>query len=158
MMRFIHWGFITAITLAMAACAGVPEFKTQGVDLSIQPANSLGKQGQQVIWGGSIIDIRNLTDKTRIEVLAYPLDSDFRPIKDKPTQGRFIVEKSGYLEPKDYRPGKFITAVGVLAKPQTGKIGEAIYHYPVVQASRVELWKPRSESNFQFGIGIGIHN
>lgn len=149
---------ICVFGLLAVACASVPEFKTEGVDLSLKPATAAGRTGDKVIWGGSIIDITNLPDKTRIEVLAYPLDNDFRPIKGKNTQGRFLVEKPGYLEPKDYRPGKDITVVGTLGKSQTGKIGEATYHYPVVQATRVELWQPKSQSNIQFGIGIGIHN
>ena len=144
--------------LLLTACAGTPEFSTEGVNLDLNPSTAADQLGQQVIWGGTIIDIRNLADKTRIEVLSYPLTKAHRPLVKGSAQGRFIVEKAGYLEAKQFRPGSIITVSGSLQSPQSGRIGDAEYVYPVVQAGQLKLWKERGASRVHFGIGIGISN
>ena len=146
------------LALLLTACASSQSFNTEGVNLKLKPADAGSQMGQKVIWGGSIIDIRNLTDKTRLEVLAFPLSNNFRPDATATAQGRFIVENPGYLEPREYAPGKLISVSGTLLSPQSGKIGDAEYLYPVVKASTIRLWKEKAKSSVRFGIGIGIHN
>jgi outer membrane lipoprotein len=144
--------------LLLTACASTPEFSTEGVNLDLQPSTAADQLGQKVIWGGTIIDIRNLADKTRLEVLSYPLTDTYRPQVKGSAKGRFIVEKAGYLEAREFRPGKVITVSGTLLSSQSGKIGDAEYLYPVVEAARLKLWKERSTPRLHFGIGIGINN
>jgi outer membrane lipoprotein len=113
-----------------------------------------------MVWGGLIVMARNLKDSTQIEIVGYPLDDSNRPRRgDNPT-GRFIALHSGYLETADYAPGREITVVGKMTGTRTGTVGEASYVYPVVEASRAQLWpKPgseRPETTFHFGVGIGI--
>ena len=68
------------LALLLTACASSQSFNTEGVNLKLKPADAGSQMGQKVIWGGSIIDIRNLTDKTRLEVLAFPLSNNFQGI------------------------------------------------------------------------------
>ena len=119
-----------------------------------------GMLNHTVAWGGLIAAAKNLKDKTEIEVVAYPLDSENRPNPDASPTGRFIVSQSGYLETADYAAGRLITVVGTVTEARTGTVGEAKYVYPVVRASKLNLWPQaygeRRKSNIHFGIGVGI--
>jgi outer membrane lipoprotein len=113
-----------------------------------------------VAWGGTVVNAQNLANNTQFEVLAYPLDSQNRPKTDAGPLGRFIVVHPGYLETADYAPGRQITVVGPVTETRAGKVGEAQYVYPVVNADRLHLWpqasQVQSEPRIHFGIGIGI--
>jgi outer membrane lipoprotein len=111
-----------------------------------------------VLWGGVILGTTNLKDSTRIEVLAYPLDTDRRPQRDRDPQGRFILEQAGFLEPASYAEGRLITTVGKLAGTLPGRIDASDYSYPVVAARQLHLWpldRGRRGSNVHFGVGVG---
>ncbi|HYA37380.1 MAG TPA: Slp family lipoprotein [Candidatus Methylomirabilis sp.] len=122
--------------------------------------NLPGMLNHTVAWGGLIAAAKNLQDKTELEVVAYPLDSANAPDNSAPPTGRFIVVKSGYLETADFAPGRLITVVGTVTETRTGTVGEAKFVYPVVVASKLQLWpQPKSNSrepNVHFGIGVGI--
>lgn len=145
----------------LQACATAPEFDTTQVDKSLTPqsviAESALSRNKMVLWGGTIIDTRNLKDNTRIEMLAYPLDSRQRPLLDKKPLGRFLIQQVGYLEPASYAQGRQLTVLGSVGKNQSGKIGESQYTYAVINAKQLHLWSKeddRNRSSFHFGIGI----
>ena len=157
----IYW--LAVLLSVLAACASGPTFDTSGVDRALTPrrvaAQVQDAGGKRVLWGGVILATTNLRERTDIEVLAYPLDADNRPRRDDDPLGRFIIEQAGYLEAREFGPGKLITVSGTLLSPQSSKIGDAEYLYPVVQASQLKLWKERAGTpRLHFGIGIGIHN
>ena len=149
--------------LMLAGCASTPQFDTSLVDQSLTPqavnAEPVASRGKSVLWGGTILDTRNLKDSTQIELLAYPLDSSQRPIQASKPLGRFIVRQAGYIEPATYAQGRLLTVLGSVGDSQLGKVGEASYSYPVILADKLLLWSPESESSkstFHFGIGIGL--
>ena len=149
--------------LMLAGCASTPTFDASQVEQSLTPqavnAKPLESQGKSVLWGGTILDTRNLEDSTQIELLAYPLNSSQRPIQASKPLGRFIIRQPGYLEPTTYAQGRLLTVLGRVGDSQLGKIGEASYSYPVIFADKLQLWSPESESGnstFHFGIGIGL--
>ena len=156
-------GFIVALlALLLSACASSPPFDSGGVDRSLTPAqvatNPQTAAGSSVQWGGVILRTTNLKDRTQIEVLAYPLNSDSRPQSDRSPQGRFIVEQAGYLEPASYAQGRLITAVGTVSGIQAEQVGKADYDHPVIFARQLYLWpvdSGGSRSNTWFGIGVG---
>ncbi len=119
-----------------------------------------GMLNHTVAWGGLIVASKNLKDKSELEVVGYPLDSERRPDHDAKPTGRFLVIQSGYLEITDYAPGRLVTVVGTVMETRTGPVGESIYVYPVVTASKLRLWPKLSSSHgepsFHFGIGVGI--
>ena len=119
-----------------------------------------GMLNHTVAWGGLIAAAKNLKDKSELEVVGYPLDSENRPNHDAKPTGRFLVIQPGYLETADYAPGRLITVVGTVTETRRGTVGEAKYVYPVVVATKLQLWpKPsadRHEPSFHFGIGVGI--
>lgn len=157
--------FFLAIGLLLGACATTPTFDTLGADTSLIPAEAAQQQdslaGRPVAWGGVIIQSTNLQDKTRLEILAYPLDSDNRPDTNASPTGRFLAERPGYLETVNYAPGRLVTVVGPLEGTRTGRIGEIEYTYPVIEVRRMQLWRPAaeyysSEPQVRFGIGVGV--
>ena len=157
--RFI---FLSLFSL-LASCANTPEFDTTQVDRSLTPQGVVAEpefdRNKMALWGGTILDIRNLKDSTHIEVLAYPLDSSFRPLLESKPLGRFIVQYPGYLEPSTYAQGRLLSVVGRVTDNQTGYVGESTYTYAVINSEHVHLWSldsGRSRTSFHFGLGVGL--
>jgi outer membrane lipoprotein len=153
---------LTVLLFLLTACASAPTFNTVGVDPLLTPQGVAAKPqpatGKSVQWGGTIVNTTNLQGSTQIEVLAFPLDSDGRPKRDDTAQGRFILERTGYLEPASYAEGRQVTVVGTVSGTRTGKVGGADYTYPVITARQLHLWSPERTyggSSTMFGIGVG---
>jgi outer membrane lipoprotein len=155
-----------ASALILAACASGPQISTEGVNQTVSPKQAVAEieqlQGNEVLWGGMIVNSTNLEDSTRLEVLAYPLDGSQRPAVSEQPTGRFLALESGYLETVDYRQGRLVTIKGTLAETRKGEIGEADYTYPVVQSDQVYLWPEEDLADddgwggVNLGIGIGV--
>lgn len=133
-------------------------------DTGPTPAEVLAGQsgGAEVHWGGRIVSVENLRDRTRVEVLAFPLAEDGEPLDREAPQGRFIVERPGFLEPHEYAPERRIEVRGRVDGIHVGEVGDATYRYPVVRGDSVTLWpdvpqEPATERrpriNFGFGFG-----
>lgn len=151
-----------AAALLLAGCASAP-FEAAEVDSAVTPSLATAEpqayEGETVIWGGTIVDIRNQPERTVVEVLSYPLGSDQRPDTDEDAGHRFVAVRQGYLEPADYAPGEIVTVKGRLDGVQAGSVGEREYVYPVVRAEGLKLWReddPRSAVVPRFSIGIGV--
>jgi outer membrane lipoprotein len=165
MTRILSPFFLLLVLGLLTSCATSPKLNTEGIDLGITPqravADNATLQGRSVLWGGVIVNSANLKEKTQIEILAYPLDSDQRPDLDKNPLGRFLAQQEGYLETSDYSQGRLITVSGKIGKNLDGRIGETDYTYPVIQIKQHYLWPKRSnepESSVHFGIGVIFHN
>ena len=158
----LHWPLILFISIFLIACAISPKFETVGLDASITPKRAVSEiqtlQGESVLWGGVIIASTNHKDSTQIEILAYPLNANQKPDREQEPLGRFLAERTGYLETTDYAAGRLITVKGSLAGKRIGYVGEAEYTYPVVNDTQLHLWSGSSESQVQFGFGLMIHN
>ena len=147
----------------IAGCASAPPFPAAGVDAALTPKAAVqapqSALGRTVVWGGTIVRSRNLAHSTRLEVLAYPLDGGQRPESDKPAEGRFLVDKPGYLETVDYAPGRRVTVHGTVRGVHRGAVGRMPYRFPVVVADGLHLWPqgaPGSGSRIHFGVGVGV--
>ena len=113
-------------------------------------------------WGGTLVSTRNLPDSTELEVIAYPMNGCGRPRLGSEPVGRFLVRTRGFLEPMDYQPGRQVTATGLLAEIQDGRVGGAPYRFPVLEDGKVKLWPSAQESDWDapyprpwVNIGIG---
>lgn len=153
--------------LALAACAPAPIYKPVPGMLIVTPMQVSQTPerypGGDVIWGGRIVQVANLADHSEVEVLAYPLDSSQRPKPNDSGNGRFIVAMPGYVEPLDYPSGSLITVDGKLGGSRAGKVGEANYVFPLVNATQSHVWtrkeleQGRNNVSFGLGVGVGIH-
>ncbi len=149
------------LSLLLSSCAGTPVFDTTQVEQTLTPEKALAAPqasvGKRVLWGGTIVDTRNLKEVTQIELLVYPLNSSFRPQLDRQAQGRVLIRQAGFLEPETYAEGRKITVLGRLEKISSGRIGEADYQYPVVAAEQIKLWtNQQAKTQFSFGIGLRL--
>jgi len=160
MLRYL----LPLLGIALAACATGPNLDTTGVDPTVTPARAAtdinAARNQRVQWGGVIVQTRNLKDITQLEVLGYPVDSKGRPQRNQAPQHRFLALHSGYLETADYAPGRMVTVVGTVTGTEEGKVGEARYVYPAVNAEQIYLWPRESDysgrSDPTFHIGVGV--
>lgn len=155
--------YLCIVSLLISACASTPSFDTRHIDPSLTPVlvaqNLPASQGKAVLWGGLIIQTKNLKQTTQIEVLAYPLNSSQQPQREQPPLGRFLISYPGFLEPSDYAQGRMITVRGSIRKLQPGKIGETDYLYPELESQQLHLWSQdtgKSKTRFHIGIGIGL--
>jgi outer membrane lipoprotein len=164
MIQFRRLGLYALVLLA-AGCATKPRFETSGINIGVTPQMVTGEvgvaRGQEVLWGGVIVNGSNLADATQLEVLAYPLDDRQRPDTERRPTGRFLAVAPGYLETADYAPGRLITVRGTVEELSVGRIGDASYTYPVVEIADSQLWNREpaaavSRPRFNFGIGVMI--
>ena len=155
--------FLSFIFLLLTGCVSAPVFEeTPDINLSLKPMDVRDTHeahlGQRVIWGGHIVKTENLADSTRIEIMAYPLDSSQYPDRDEEALGRFMLIHKGFLEPLTYAEGRTLTVLGKIEEKHIGKVGQSDYAYPVVVEEQHKLWPeggpPRTF--FHFGIGISL--
>jgi len=153
---------LTFVSLLLS-CASTPDFDITGVDQSLTPQSVVTEpeisRGKIALWGGTILDTQNLKDSTRIEVLAYPLDSSRRPLLENKPLGRFVLHYQGYLEPTTYAQGRILTVLGEVTGTQSGNVGESKYTYAVISSQQLHLWSldsGRNRTSFHFGLGIGL--
>lgn len=164
MSRGITWmGWIAVLAGVLSGCASGPKFDASGVDKALTPQRAAAEierlRGSRVIWGGTLLGSNHTQDSTQIEVLAYPLDSRFRPDTEASPLGRFLIIKRGYIETADYAAGRSLSVSGTLQRTQPGQIGEVTYSYPVVEPLDLFLWRREDasgRSNVRFGFGLSI--
>lgn len=155
---------LPALLLGLAACAPAPIYKATPGTVAATPMQVAQTPEQfargQVIWGGSVVGVRNLPDQSEIEILAYPLDSSQRPLLRADASGRFIAVVPGYVEPMNYPAGALITIDGQLAGTRAGQVGQASYVFPLVKVAQSHVWtadEMRSgHPNVSFGVGVGV--
>lgn len=156
--------FLLAIlAMTLTGCAGKTVREDTGPTL-LEVLRS-GESRAQVHWGGQIVKVKNLPDRTLIEVLSLPLDSSGRPRADQRPAGRFVVNRPGFLEPHEFAADRLLEVRGRLNGFTRGTVGEASYRYPVVLGEQLVLWprdhseppRARGQPRINFGIGVGNH-
>ena len=149
--------------LLLAACA-TPTFKDIGGVVAIVPSDVQQSPNQyvasEVIWGGRILSVENREQSTEVEIIAYPLDRDQKPLPEASTVGRFILILPGFVEPLDYPVGRHLSVRGVVSGTRLGQVDQHDYLYPLLRAREVTVWpwgfmfdkKPR----VHIGVGVQI--
>jgi len=114
-------------------------------------------KGKTILLGGKIIETTPLQGKTRMTVLQHPLGFRNKPSIDEGSEGRFIVEAAGFLDPVVYSAGRQVTVAGIVEGKEVLPLGEITYTYPLITSRELYLW-PVDEGGQvpQFYIGIGI--
>ena len=135
-----------ALLLAVTGCSSIPRDIADGPEASPTVSqvqeNPVKWLGSPVRWGGSIVTTDNADNLTRIELVSRPLLRNARPSSaSDSTDGRFIVEVNGFLDPEIYESGRFLTVVGTLEALKSGKVGNQDYSFPVVEVQSHYLWE-----------------
>jgi len=128
--------------------------------LSSNPDSAL--KGTELVWGGEIISVKNQADRTLLEVLAYPLNSSGEAAASRASTGRFLADRKGYLEPREYKPGRRVTVKGPFLGYKDGEVDGIFYRYPALEARALTLWPEKTTNYFRqprvnIGVGIGSH-
>jgi outer membrane lipoprotein len=104
--------------------------------------------GTAVRWGGAIVSVRNLKDETVVEIVSRQLDGDGRPRAEDQSEGRFLAQVTGFLDPAVYAGKREVTVSGRVAGALRQSIGEFPYQYPIVRVEQIYLWEPRLQPNY----------
>src|SRR3989344_9432122 len=145
--------FIILLLIFTAGCSGITKDIRRQADRSITipmvhtPPDAF--KGSKVIWGGIILSSKILADKTVIEALQTPLDRTDRVINEEQSKGRFLIESKTYLDTYLYKPGKEITAAGIIRGITVQKIGEMDYAYPVLEPLHIRVFEPQREPEYE---------
>ena len=115
-------------------------------------------QGQLVVLGGQVLSADRLEDKTRIQVLQWPLTDDLMPANERAkSSGRFVVVDPGKdmgkdsLDPAVVKNGTPVTVVGEVVGQTRIKIGETEQEVPKVRIADLTVWdKERWERDYMY--------
>lgn len=152
------------LALLLAACASSPlETGDDGV-APFGPAHVLSGEaaiGERVVWGGRIAAVRNLADHTELTVVSYPLDRADRPRLQSEPGVRFLLRQSGFLEPVQFMPGRYLSVLGQVGGLESMPVGEHWLDLPVLEAEQIHLWPTdvqqwQSRTRFNIGVSIGL--
>ncbi len=149
--------------VALAGCTTLPAVHTAQPAAALTPAEIAeapeSHAGATVVWGGRILKVSNLAQRTEVTVLAYPLDRDQRPRTRTASSGRFIAQLPGFVEPYDYPEGRYLTVGGVLVGTRVVRVDGQERVLPLVQVEDVRRWPADYEeppSRWHLGIGVGV--
>lgn len=160
-------GALPASLMALAACAPAPIYKPSTNTVVTTP-DAVAHEPEHyvnadVIWGGRVVEVRNLPDRSEIEIVGYPLDSSQRPKAEGGGWGRFIAVMPGFVEPFNYPTGALITLAGRVTGTRAGEVGQAGYMFPLVGVAQSHVWTAdemhsgHPNIGFGLGVGVGIH-
>jgi outer membrane lipoprotein len=153
--------------LFLTACAkAIPPEALTNVDHAISfkdlNKNPEAFTGKTILLGGTIVLTENEPKKTTLIILQHDLDSDFKPINNDDSEGRFMVTVPEFLDPAIFAEGRRITAVGTVTGRETRPLNGIPYVYPVIEKTYLHLWPHEyvvdSKPRVYLGIGIGIGN
>lgn len=151
-MRF----HILLACLALSACAGLPsavrDVPVKDISYSQASQNPNSYKDTAVRWGGVIVDVDNEENFTLVQVLSYPLNFYGRPQLTKPSEGRFVIKSSEFLDPAVYAKDKEITVAGVLEGDIQRTIGKKTVRLPLLSSTTAYLW-PVYQNNYGYGYG-----
>ncbi len=135
---------VFAAFTTVSCVSPLPAGESVGVSVT-EAQTGQAEKGLPVRWGGTIARIHNKADLTVLEIVSRPLLRSGRPKHNDTTDGRFMAEISGFLDPEIVSPGRDISVIGTLDRIQTGQVGEADYKYPVLSVFDYQFWKKQSE-------------
>lgn len=133
--------------LALSGCVSAPK-ALQGEFAPVEPGQAArdGRVGERVRWGGRIVRVEPLADRSCFEVVGVRVGGDGRPMaRDDRSTGRFLACRAGFYDPEVFLPGREVTISGAIEGYETRKVGDYDYRYPRLAADVVFLWPERRE-------------
>ena len=134
----------SSVLVFVSGCSVISKDIRQQVDTSVGfetvLANPAAYVGRMVLFGGYLVSIQNLPEKTTLTVLQTPLGSQDRPETPEKSAGRFVVVSDGFLDPAVYQAGLGITVAGTVIGPETVQIDQVPYPTFGVKPVQMHLW------------------
>jgi outer membrane lipoprotein len=146
---------IIIVGFALAGCASpIPDLIKQPPPDEIRVEEAQHQPdtfiGSQVRWGGNILQVENLEDRTLIEVLSRRLFTDGKPDANSSSQGRFLIALPGFVEPAGFPKDRLITVRGRFTELSMGKVGSYRYAYPLVEPDGYYLWPEERQYRYRY--------
>ncbi len=143
--RNVAWAFVAA-TLIFSGCTPVISRQVMDqVDRTLGyraiAADPTAAKGKMVLLGGTIVQTVPKPGGTELEVVEKELDYWDAPRLTDRSEGRFLVTADRFLDPAVFSPGRDVTVAGEVLEPQTRRLGEIDYRYPVIRAEEMRLWR-----------------
>jgi len=147
-------------TISACSTNNIQQSSATPAQFSSHPDSAV--KGTELIWGGEIVSVRNEVDRTLLEILAYPLNSSGGIVAGYSSTGRFLADRQGYLEPREYVAGRRVTVKGPFLGFKDGQVDDAFYRYPVLEARELILLPEPSIEQYRqprvnVGVGVGSH-
>ncbi|MEM7359607.1 MAG: Slp family lipoprotein [Pseudomonadota bacterium] len=161
------------LLLALSACASTSSYKPTSAQIKHAPAIDVSYDevegrvnehlGVNVRWGGQVIAAEELQDKSRLTVVAYPLQENGKPDRKAAKEfenNQFIVETESLDRDLENR---FITVYGPISGEETLSNGNLQRVIPIVAAVDTKEWNKthrRSyvhDHHYQPYHGLGLH-
>jgi outer membrane lipoprotein len=114
----------------------------RSLDYRAIAADPAGARGKTVLLGGTIVQTVPKPGMTEMELVQKELDYWDAPRLTDRSEGRYLVVTSRFIDPAVYRAGRDVTVAGEVLDPETRRMGEIDYRYPVIRAAEVRLWPP----------------
>ena len=96
--------------------------------------------GKVVITAGTVMEVVNTLEGTRLVLLQYPTNRRGRPQTAASSGGRFLVFTPEYLETAIYRSGRALTVAGEVRGQWHLPVGEMVYCYSLLAPCAMYLW------------------
>ena len=111
-------GFILAFAFAGGCASKPPEaisrIPADNPSVASVRLNIDQYMGAEVRWGGEISKVENRADQTWVEIVRRQLWGDGKPKTSGKSDGRFIANFSGFVDPVVYEVGQLLTVVGTI--------------------------------------------
>jgi len=150
---------VAALAAVLAGCASGPTVPqpTGPYPETLAEAPRSVPLGHELHWGGRIVSVRNLAERTVLEVLSYPLDGNGRPQLDTTPRGRFLIDHPGFLEPAEYGTGRAVSVRGRLLGYRDGQVGGSSYRFPALAPDDLRLWREGGAvPAYRPRVGVGV--
>jgi outer membrane lipoprotein len=146
-MEILMKRLVFMLIILLSACA-----TSNNVPPSIQspPANNLVLRlvilntdnfiGQQVRWGGKIINVSSDNGHSTMEIEHFPLNRYGSPLINLRSQGTFIVQSDQFFDPDLYQQGLLITFSGTIKSEITRTVNRKEYFLPIITSNDFHLW------------------
>ncbi|NQZ53620.1 MAG: Slp family lipoprotein [Piscirickettsiaceae bacterium] len=96
--------------------------------------------GEQVRWGGKIINVSRANDLSILEIKQYPLTQYGFPLLNISSQGVFIAQSHQVFDPDNYIEGLLITFSGTI-NSGVAQVGKSKVRYlPIIDIVDTKLW------------------
>jgi outer membrane lipoprotein len=139
------WRVFCVVRVVFAVTLAILSHNLAAADGPRIPGNSAvteapaASAGSRVRWGGVVVALQALPEKTVLEIAGYPLDSQQRPDLQQASGGRFLVLASPQLA-SSYRPGRIVTVTGILTGKVANESSQGRRVLPLVRSQFSDLW------------------
>jgi outer membrane lipoprotein len=113
-------------------------------------------RGEIAMLGGRIVETSPSAEGTEVMVLQLPLTGSDKPALDQPSEGRFLILSSEFIDPAVYEKLTPITVVGEITGQTVRTIGSYAYTLPVLRPIEIKPWSSHYGGTRSPGVHVGV--